>query len=411
MLRNTLGGKMIHKFSVSNYGPFRERIEFDFTAGKPVDSDSRFFVAPSGTILSKALVFFGANGSGKTKALQAWSFFRWFLLHSFRTVDKDSKIVQLDPFRFQDDSEQSRSEFACTFETNGDVYRLEMVISREKVLYEALKKKPIKKSTKWPYLYRWNNKLKSDIKLREPFNKYSAMMGNRLNCTVFSRLRATDDNIVTCIAEVFGGYDNLGILGRSRTTDLEKLIDVAEVYHENPEQLENVCHVMETLGMQMDGITIKPATVISEGESVDVFIPVSQYLINEKTYELQMIFESDGTKAVFTILDPILDALDNGSVLILDELDQDMHPNLVQSLIAVMLEKAYNRSNCQIVCSTHCVEILDKLHKNQIYLVERNNSTYESTISRLSDFSGVTNKDNFKAKYLAGAFGAIPEQY
>ncbi|MCD6589101.1 MAG: ATP-binding protein, partial [Candidatus Fermentibacteraceae bacterium] len=216
---------------------------------------------------------------------------------------------------------------------------------------------------------------------------------------------------ITSIAQVFDGYDNLGIMGRSATTDIEKLINVAEVYHENPDQLENVFHVMETLGMQMDGITIKPATVINEGEKVDVFIPVSKYKVDGKTFELQMVFESDGTRAVFTILEPILDVLENGSILILDELDQDMHPNLVQSLIAVMLEKAYNRSNCQIVCSTHCVEILNKLHKNQIYLVERNDSNYESTITRLADISGVTNKDNFRAKYLAGAFGAVPEQY
>ena len=402
---------MIHKFCVSNYGPFHEKIEFDFTAGKPVDSDSRFFIAPSGTVLSKALVFFGANGSGKTKALQAWSFFRWFVQHSFRTIDKNDKIVQLDPFRFQDDCEMSSSEFECTFEKDGSIYRYELIVSRDKVLYETLKKKPVGKSTKWPYLYRWNNKANPDISLREPFSKYSAMMGNRSNCTVFSRLRAIDDNIIAGIAEVFNGYDNLGIMGRSTTTDIEKLINVAEVYHENPDHLENVFHVMETLGMQMDGITIKPATVINEGEKVDVFIPVSEYTIDGKTYELQMIFESDGTRVVFTILDPILDVLENGSILILDGLDQDMHPNLVQSLIAVMLEKAYNRSNCQIVCSTHCVEILNKLHKNQIYLVERNDSNYESTITRLADFSGVTNKDNFRAKYLAGAFGAVPEQY
>jgi len=402
---------MIHKFCVSNYGPFHEKIEFDFTAGKPVDGDSRFFKAPSGTVLSKALVFFGANGSGKTKALQAWSFFRWFLLHSFRTIDKNDKIVQLDPFRFQDDWEMSGSEFECTFEKDGSIYRYELIVSRDKVLYEALKQKPAKKSTRWPYLYRWNNKVKSDISLREPFSEYAAMMGNRSNCTVFSRLRATEDSTITSIAQVFDGYDNLGIMGRSATTDIEKLINVAEVYHENPDQLENVFHVMETLGMQMDGITIKPATVINEGEKVDVFIPVSEYKVDGKTFELQMVFESDGTRAVFTILEPILDVLENGSILILDELDQDMHPNLVQSLIAVMLEKAYNRSNCQIVCSTHCVEILNKLHKNQIYLVERNDSNYESTITRLADISGVTNKDNFRAKYLAGAFGAVPEQY
>ncbi len=116
----------------------------------------------------------------------------------------------------------SSSEFECTFEKDGTIYRYELIVSRDKVLYEALKKKPAKKSTKWPYLYRWNNKVKSDISLREPLSKYSAMMGNRSNCTVFSRLRATEDNTIINIAEVFDGYDNLGIMGRSATTDIDK---------------------------------------------------------------------------------------------------------------------------------------------------------------------------------------------
>lgn len=402
---------MIHKFSVSNYGPFREKIEFNFVAGKPVDGDSRFFRSPSGVVLSKALVLFGANGSGKTKALQAWSFFRWFVLHSFRAIDKDSRIMQLDPFRFKDAYETSSTEFECTLENDGGVYRYELVVSRDKVLYEVLKKKPVGKSTKWPYLYRWDNREKSKIDLRKPFTHYSFLMENRNNCTVFSRLRATGDNAISNIAELFSGYDNLGIEERRATTDFGKLISVSEIYKENIDKLENVFHAMETFGMQMDGISIRTITINEDNETVEVNVPVSEYRVDGKSYDLPMMYESDGTRAIFTILEPILDVLENGSIMILDELDQDMHPNLVKSLIAVMFEKAYNRSNCQIVCSTHCVEILDRLHRYQVYLVERDDTSYESSIMRLADISGVTNKDNLRAKYISGAFGAIPEQY
>lgn len=402
---------MIHSFAVSNYGPFKDRIVFDFTAGKSVIDDNRFFIAPSGAVLSKAIVLFGPNGSGKTKALQAWSFFRWFALYSYSTVDKDSNIPQLDPFRFQDAYEESDTEFECKFEAQGDLYKYILKLNRSGIVYEALKKQPVEKATKWPYLYRLNNKRSFSLDIRDPLSKYEKLVGYRDNCTVFSRLRATDDEYIDAISEAFDGYDNLGFGGRQYLTDLTHLSETAESYKESPELFKYVREVMGMLGMQMDRIEIKRFTTIREGAEEELDLPLSVYIVDGEEYQLPFWLESDGTKATLTLLGPMLAALDQGSILVLDELDQDMHPNLVKSMFSIMLDSSYNISNCQVVCSTHCPEVLDKLHRRQVYLVERDNKRYMSTLLQLSDVIGLTNKDNIKSKYLSGAFGAIPEQF
>ena len=54
------------------------------------------------------------------------------------------------------------------------------------------------------------------------------------------------------------------------------------------------------------------------------------------------------------------------------------------------------------------MEVLNILHKSQVMLVEKNEYN-ESTAWRLDSVEGIRSDDNFYAKYMAGAYGAVPQ--
>ena len=60
-----------------------------------------------------------------------------------------------------------------------------------------------------------------------------------------------------------------------------------------------------------------------------------------------------------------------------------------------------------MIFSCHAIEVLNLLEKSQVMLVEKDEQC-ESTACRLDAIAGVRNDQNFYAKYMAGAYGAVP---
>jgi hypothetical protein len=116
--------------------------------------------------------------------------------------------------------------------------------------------------------------------------------------------------------------------------------------------------------------------------------------------------ESSGTKAAFTLLAAIFAALEMGSLVVWDELESDLHPHMLEPLLDLFSSAETNPHGSQIVFTCHAVEVLRLLQKSQVMLVEKDG--LDSNAWRLDSLEGVRSDDNRVAKYLAGAYGAIP---
>ena len=64
--------------------------------------------------------------------------------------------------------------------------------------------------------------------------------------------------------------------------------------------------------------------------------------------------------------------------------------------------------SAQLLFTCHAIEVLNLLHKSQVMLVEKN-ETCESVAWRMDSVEGIRNDDDFYTKYMAGAYGAIPQ--
>ena len=106
---------------------------------------------------------------------------------------------------------------------------------------------------------------------------------------------------------------------------------------------------------------------------------------------------------------PIIDTLENGKVLIIDELDASLHPILTQHLIKLFHDTSINKKNAQLIFATHDTNLLKPylFRRDQIWLSQKDK--YSSTnIDSLASFKGVRSKDDFEKQYIQGKYGAIP---
>jgi hypothetical protein len=118
--------------------------------------------------------------------------------------------------------------------------------------------------------------------------------------------------------------------------------------------------------------------------------------------------ESAGTKRLFQMFGPIVEALETGSVVFIDEIDSKLHPLLARTLISPFNSRYNNPKNAQLICNTHNLLLLDdQLRHDQIFFVEKDEYG-RSSIYCLSDFRDVKKDDNIVRQYVLGSYGAIP---
>jgi hypothetical protein len=129
-----------------------------------------------------------------------------------------------------------------------------------------------------------------------------------------------------------------------------------------------------------------------------------------KLYPLDTSQESYGTLAYFSILGPLLDKLRDGGVLMIDELESNLHPILAGRIMAVLNSSDLNPKGAQIIFTTHNSNLLDLdlLRRDQIWFTEKSQEGTTKLFS-LFDFHPQPRTDqNIETRYLGGRFGAIP---
>ena len=120
--------------------------------------------------------------------------------------------------------------------------------------------------------------------------------------------------------------------------------------------------------------------------------------------------ESSGTRKFLYLTGPILDVLDNGYTLFVDELDSKLHPNLVCKIVSLFNDPKINKKNAQLIFNTHDTNLLSSrlFRRDQIWFTEKNKYG-ESNLYSLSDFkSEVRKNEPFEENYIRGKYGAIP---
>lgn len=126
-------------------------------------------------------------------------------------------------------------------------------------------------------------------------------------------------------------------------------------------------------------------------------------------YALPFGAESNGTQRMFFFAALMKRVLEQGKTMVVDEIDIGLHPVLVKFMLSMFLDRALNAHGAQLIFTTHDVSLLslDLFRRDQIYFVEKEASTGNTTVYSLDEFSP-RKTENIRKGYLQGRYGAIP---
>lgn len=404
---------MIKWYRFKNFYSFKDEQLVDLTL-KANSSVSSLDQLRLDTRITKVLAVMGANGSGKSNMLKPLAFLNWFCSESFKSMD-NSDYLPIYPHIC---NKNEPSEIEVCFIDNrieeGKINHIEfkylLKFNKKRVLHEELKYKSSKFFSS--VFYRKYDESTSLYKVKSAGHNFtlSELKTVPQNASAISYFRRKGNNIIAdAMHYIFYSIENnLNVFGKSNF-NYGKVLKATECYNEEPEVFEKAKKYLTRMDFGLDDIIIKTEDIIDKktGESEKKVLPYGVHTHEGETFEIPFIMESTGTQACYYFIYKLISALHYGGVAVIDELDSDLHPYMIRELIDMFANDGINKLSSQLIFSCHTAEVLKSLHKHNVYLVEKTNSTSEAW--RLDDMQGLRSQDNLYSKYITGALGGVPD--
>ena len=143
-------------------------------------------------------------------------------------------------------------------------------------------------------------------------------------------------------------------------------------------------------------------------EPQDILVPMFRHSVGKVSAEFGYADESQGTQKLFALAGPLLDILDKGRTLAIDELDRSLHPLLTQHVIRAFNDPELNRNGAQLIFTTHDTSLLSAhlLRRDQVWLTEKD-AAQASSLIPLTTFS-IRKGEALEKGYLSGRYGGLP---
>jgi len=394
------------EFSVENFKIFQKKASLSLFASK----SSSTFEVKRHNLLRTTLVY-GPNASGKSTLFNAAAVVKNLVINS-ANMSLDG-VLPYEPFLLSSVKDKPVF-FEIVFALNSKVFKYSFSILKNLVITENLIE-VLTTGVEKVYLERKKQDIKlfydfknsrdvADVKTRDNvlFLSAASQWNNQLALNIVNSFKELSivsgveaDKYKTYTMKLFENdkISKKKILKFLKQADFCIEDGVVEKVKISEEIRGRMMKYMKSVPDQVSTVNFSHAKFNSKGEKVGV----------EKWNYGN---ESKGTQQFFDILGPIINALDNGKVLFIDEFDNSIHPLLTKFIID-LFEK-HNPNNAQLVVATHDVSILSykELRKEQIWFTQKDKYGSASIFS-LSEFK-IRNDVEFSKKYLEGRFGALP---
>lgn len=395
---------MLHYFKFKNFFSIAEETEVSFRVGPKTPKTDLICSGAEGARLSKLMAIIGANGSGKTNVLKPLAFLRWFICDSFSSKKPDDDIP-VEPHFFLN---ENNSEFEMVFEIEGQLYRYNLIVNRRKVVHEALF---LKTSKFFSYLFRrdWDE-TKDKYLIRQQKFGFAVKEAEKVrpNASLISTAAQYNVSCALSLVKFFSRFHSNVDYGGRDHFEVEDLLKATEFFHEWPDIKQRMANIMCHLDLGLSDVAIEKHEITDKtGDTRELPIPYGIHRKADKEVRLPLWQESNGTQRAYVLLLKMLPALADGGVVIIDEMEANMHPEMLTTLLEMFMDPDINPHNAQIIFTCHVHEVLNILDKTQILLVEKDKDGM-SDVWRLDEIQGVRRDDNLYAKYRAGAYGAVP---
>ncbi|MDM8550381.1 ATP-binding protein [Desulfobacterales bacterium HSG2] len=436
---------MLIRFTVENFLSFNQRTDFNMIASAEANHPYHVVKGKSEEEIGllRTAILYGANASGKSNLIKAINFARDFIIEG---VGKN-KNIRAENFKLDKNCYEKPSRFEFEFRYKGKQYAYGFLVDKTKVCEEWLfeigrqLEVPVFERNGSRVVFNFQHDIFSNISDEDKQILSYEVRGTRKNLLFLTNCQErniahfktayewfdtvleiitpksellsllffteTDKNITDSFEDIldFFGFRIKRI--DIKETDFEKFDGMPKKRKERiKEDFPNADEKKEGIGI----FSVRNGIIKRDDSGLLKLLKLTTIRDDKEGNEVifEMSEESDGTRRVIYLI-PMLMALLKGKVFIIDEIENSLHPLLMEKLFDLILNnKRFKDSESQLIASTHQVHLLDikKLfRKDEIWFIEKNRNG-ESLAYSLAN-TDVEDLDLVKG-YLNGRFGAIP---
>lgn len=411
---------MIVDFTVSNFRSLRDDQTLSLYVEKKSDhlaNNVRYPINKIGVLAVAAI--YGPNASGKSNILTALKALFWLVTES--NSFKDSQSIRYEPYRLNTLSRSSPISFELEFIVNGNRYLYSIKYDSFEIIYERLdlysvgKKRTVlsklferKKGDNWDDIS-FGTYFRGGAR-KIPFFKNQAFLskaGNTPDAPPFIReiYQFFYKNIYfinSDISQIDSSWKKDAALVNQMSLFLNALDqDIINIHIKSREINKKTLLFQDSMP---DHITKEIIDDLSN-------IPFFEHPCEDTGTQLfEERIESGGIRSLVKSLPVIIYVIKNGSILIWDELETSLHPNVAELVVELFNNREINKHNAQLIFTTHNIALMDseKMRKDQLWLVEKSNGS--SRLISLDEFDSSQLKNNspFAKWYYDGRLGGLP---
>lgn len=397
---------MLIQFRVENHRSLCDEQVLSMVAAPLGDTDdARLRHSPGlNEALLPALVLYGANASGKSNVLGAVAFMRRTVLESYRLWEPERDIPQ-EPFVLSNKACEP-SLYEVDILVDGVRYRYGFVLSANRVEEEWLHAWPHGRKQVW--FERESDEFEFGKHLR---GENETIRGLTRANSLFLSVAAQNNH--AALIPIFRWFQSIWLelrrdQGRAMTVSREigsereaivRLLRAADV---------GILDLKVDHGVRRSRRSV-PGFYASDRHSDIRLLHGAE---NKGGVWLPLEVESSGTVILLGLAMTLAQALRDGLLVCIDDLEANLHSMLVLALVRLFNDPVHNPRGAQLIFATHDTCLLGNvlgdspLRRDQIWFTEKDRKG-ATRVYPLTDFHP-RKEENLERGYLQGRYGAIP---
>lgn len=418
---------MLVNFRVENFLSFMDSSSLSLEAGSIREFTKNAFAYKMGTQdirLLKSVFLSGGNAAGKSNFLKAFLTMKNMVLFSAREQQSISNPIV--PFLLNTRTNNSPSTFEVTFLIDRIGYRYGFIADNKKIhfewLYTIAKRKEENIFTRSGEDIIIDKRFSPDQK--QKLNFASSM--TREDCLFLSILPQFKIDFVLKIIKWF--QDNMIYIENELDIVGENSVSYTAELLKKHEYRELIYYLLDKANLGFTSMEDELQEQISRKPNNSAIInllnsdPIGKYTIKTKhrVYNANLepageIYfdllkqESAGSRKFIGMLGLICEAIIEGRVMWIDELDAQLHMELVTLILNFLHNSPQNKNGAQFIITTHSPHILKKLRRDQMIMLDKNEFGVSTIGSVYIKKRFVRGDVIFDKEYLLGNLGGMPK--
>ena len=348
---------------------------------------------------------FGGHNSGKTRALQAITGLSREVMLSFSDpLNQETSLGWgYDPTPQHEDVRRAKaSEYLVALIVNGKRWGYKVRFSGNEVAHESAYHYPRGKPAK--VFQRDYDDLRFGLVDRATQAAKSML---REDALFLSTAAASGSNVLSSLYLWFAGnarYVQGDLLASSPEETIELIRNDKQDHHK-----QTIAGFMNACGMNVTSVSINRP--LYDGESLLSRTKITRTVNGQPREEMLLTDTSLGTKACFGLAGTVLVSLKRGTVVLIDDIGSNLHPDIVAHIVSLYQNPETNPHNAQLLFTSHDAGMLNSnkqlLGRDQVWIASGVGNE-QHALRCLTEFKPGKNFD-IAARYAAGSYGAVTE--